>query len=289
MMAGKTARSGFSEHFLTSFDGTRLYFRRYGSVQASRTILCLAGMARSSSDYHELATLLSRRNLVICPDYRGVGRSQRPRNLGSYSPQGWLGDIRALLASLNAHKVVFIGTSFGGLLAAAMAVAAPTTVAGAVLNDIGPEFGDNALGLVSSHIGRFRRFPSLDDAVDYMKSAFPDMPARTEEEWRRITENTFREENGAYVNNWDPAIGKVLIGMRRERMDLWPLFYALARFPILAFRGEKSELLSAETFERMNRRLAGIKGVTVSDVGHAPDLAKPDWVETIEGFLEELS
>lgn len=279
----------FTEHVLTSFDGLRIYFRRYGrSTRTQPPLLCLAGMSRNCRDYHDLATRLSQLRMVVCPDYRGVGRSQYARNRHCYTPQAWIGDVRSLLAALNLHKVIVVGTSFGGILAAAMAVAMPTVLAGAVLNDIGPDLESGALGLVASHIGRQRRFAHLDQAIAYMKSTFPGMPAKTDEQWRRITKNTFRQDGNGFVTDWDPAIGRTLIGLRRRGIDLWPLFSALSRLPILAFRGEKSDLLAAETFERMQRRLSGITAITVPDVGHAPDLARPDLAGKIEAFLETL-
>ncbi|HIM42403.1 MAG TPA: alpha/beta hydrolase, partial [Rhodospirillales bacterium] len=76
---------GYRERWLTAQDGLKLYFRDYqppggvtgGGPAASATpVLCLPGVSRNSKDFAPLAQRLSQGRRVICPDYRGRGRSQ---------------------------------------------------------------------------------------------------------------------------------------------------------------------------------------------------------------------
>ncbi len=122
----------------------------------------------------------------------------------------------------------------------------------------------------------------------YLKASFPDLPAGSEERWRRIATHAFREDAGYVVNDWDPAIARALAQAVRETGDLWPLFRALARVPVLALRGETSQVLGAETLERMARELRGLECLTVPGVGHAPDLAAPEALPRVEAFLDML-
>ncbi len=280
----------YSEHHLSAFDGLRLYFRLYGGDRkAPFAVLCLAGLSRNSKDYHRLATRLAGRYPVICPDYRGIGRSGRASHWRGYSPRANLDDIRHLLATQNRHRVVVIGTSYGGLLAAAMAVAQPTVLAGAVLNDIGPDFNGGALTQVMEHVGRPRAYDDWTAAAAYLRATFPDMPADSEEDWLRIARNTFTEQDGKLVGDWDPAIVRPLPILMRDTPDAWPLFRALRRVPVLALRGESSQILSAATFARMAAEIPTVTAVTVAGVGHAPDLADPALAGRIETFLDELA
>ena len=71
-------------------------------------------------------------------------------------------------------------------------------------------------------------------------------------------------------------------------IDLWPLFGALARNPLLVVRGEKSDLLTAATAMKMQEVAPGMKLATVTGVGHAPELNEPEAVAAIDAFLDSL-
>ena len=130
---------GFSERCYTSQDGLTLYFRDYGREHRVKTpVLCLAGLTRNSNDFSRLAEQLSSDRRVICPDYRGRGKSDYDSNWRNYTSFTYMNDIRHLLSSLNLCRVFVIGTSMGGLMAMGMGAAMPTTLAGALINDVGP-------------------------------------------------------------------------------------------------------------------------------------------------------
>ena len=75
---------------------------------------------------------------MICPDYRGRGQSQYDANWSNYDPRTYIRDIQDILAALNVHRVVVVGTSLGGILGMGMAAAMPTALAAVVMNDVGP-------------------------------------------------------------------------------------------------------------------------------------------------------
>ena len=68
-------------------------------------------------------------------------------------------------------------------------------------------------------------------------------------------------------------------------VDLWPLFAALGQKPLLVVRGEKSDLLTAETAAKMQSVAPGMKLVSIPGVGHAPELSEPEAVAAIDEFL----
>jgi pimeloyl-ACP methyl ester carboxylesterase len=285
------AGDGFDERHFTAQDGLRLYFRDYGwgREQGERfAVLCLPGLARNSKDYQDLAQSLARRCRVLCPDYRGVGRSQYAPHWRAYSPQANLNDLRHLLAVTGIDRVVAIGTSYGGILAAGLAIMLPAAVRGVVLNDIGPDVAPGSLRRVLAHVGGDPRPASWVAAVDYMKRTFPHLPARDEKRWLRIAQHTFCEIGGLLRVDWDIALAKPLPGLWGEIGDLWPLFRALSRIPTLAVRGQLSDILSPHTFTRMAAEIGGLDTLTVPGVGHAPDLAEPPARGRIETFLDGI-
>ena len=84
----------YRERWVTAQDGLRLYLRDYGDPRAPGTpLLCLGGLVRNSKDYHTVALGLSQRRRVICPDYRGRGRSDHDPNWRNYRPEVYASDI----------------------------------------------------------------------------------------------------------------------------------------------------------------------------------------------------
>lgn len=267
-------------------DGLRLYYRDYGDPQSSGTpVLCLTGLTRNSHDYHKLATRLCTARRVICPDYRGRGRSAYDPDWRNYHPRTYVGDVLQLLVAANLHRVIVVGTSLGGLIAMALAVARPAALAGVVLNDVGPVIDRTGLDRIKLYIGRDHPQDDWAGAVAFVKQTLLGLGERSDADWRRIAEGTFREgADGKLHVDWDVALARPL-----ERMavipDLWPLFRALRPIPTLAFRGALSDLLTVDTFDRMQREHPALRQVTVAGVGHTPTLDEPEARHALDAFL----
>ena len=92
------------------------------------------------------------------------------------------------------------------------------------------------------------------------------------------------------VFDYDPAIADAFkMAEATPKVDMWPLFMALARKPLLVVRGELSELLRPETLERMREAAPDMKSVIVPQVGHAPMLDEPEAAAAIDSFLAGLA
>ena len=168
----------------------------------------------------------------------------------------------------------------------AMAAAMPTSLAGALLNDVGPEI--EAAGLTK--IIKFTRaempLQDWDAAVARLKTFFPNRLAQDKEDWLRMAQGTYRKRNdGAIVYDWDDAILKPILAAASDTVDLWPLFLALGKVPLVAVRGGLSDILSEPTFRRMAKVMPGLAQVTVAGVGHAPTLSEPEVLEVLDGKL----
>ena len=279
----------FRERHLSAQDGLQIFFRDYGDpLSAAPAILCLPGLTRNGLDFESLALRLSPERRVLCPDYRGRGRSQYDRNKRNYTARTDLNDMVHLLAATNTHRAVIIGSSFGGLLAMAIAVAAPAAVAGLVVNDIGPDLNETELRRLLTVLGTDRPQPNWDAAIAAAKDMFPTLAFRDPGTWRRMARNTFRKgADGLLHFDWDVAVTRAL----REGgplPDLWPLFRAVARIPVLAVRGENSVLLSPACFDRMAAEKPDLVRLTVAGTGHTPTLEEPEARVAINAFLEAL-
>lgn len=278
---------GFRECAFTSQDGLRLYYRDYGDPLSPATpVVCLGGLTRNSKDFHGLARRLSQRRRVLAPDYRGRGRSDYDPEWRRYHPRTYVEDVRHLLAATNVHRIVAVGTSMGGILAMALAVAMPTTLAGAVLNDVGAEVEFATLDAIVAFMRDTRPLAGWDEAAACLKATFPDLPAKNEDDWRAIARATYRDGgDGRLRQDWDPALVKPLLRQKESKVDLWPLFRALAPVPTLLVRGARSRVLPESLFQRMAEASPDAQRVVVPDVGHAPSLSEPEARQAIDALL----
>lgn len=278
---------GYRERFFSAQDGLELHYRDYGDPLATGApLLCLGGLARSSKDFHDLALRLYAGRRVVALDYRGRGRSGYDRDWRNYRPEVCLSDTMHLLSAAGLHRVVVCGTSFGGLLAMGLGVVMPTALAGVILNDIGPQWEAAALDRIRGYIGVAEPQPDLDAAAGLLKEIMPSLGLDGHERWRGLAEATYRlGDDGRWHKDWDVRLAKTLDG---KTPDLWAYYRSLARRPVLALRGENSDLLSPAVFRQMALVKPDLIQVTVPGVGHVPSLDEPQAEQAIDEFLARI-
>jgi pimeloyl-ACP methyl ester carboxylesterase len=109
-------------------------------------------------------------------------------------------------------------------------------------------------------------------------------------DWVKMAHRVCREENGEIRFDYDMAIAIPFeTSGPAPKIDMWPLFQALGRKPLLVVRGEISDLLSAAALEKMHAVVPDMKSVTVAGVGHAPMLDEPEAIAAIDAFLDSLN
>jgi len=270
----------------TAADGLSLAYRDYGDPLGERTpVLCLTGIQRNSKDFHKLAMRLAPRR-VLCPDYRGRGRSSYAEDWSTYRPEVYLNDVLHLLTVAGVHQVVAVGTSMGGLLTMGLSVVRPPCLKAVVLNDVGPEVDPAGLARIGASLGRQVELPDRDAAAAHLRGlyrhAYPDV---TDPQWLDHADRVFlRLDDGRYRLDYDANLGKAVAAAGKPR-DLWPLFGGLANLPVLALRGALSDVLSEATYERMAREKPDLIRVRVANRGHVPMLDEPDCAPALDEFL----
>lgn len=293
-MAQVTAAAPFRDAWAKAQDGTSLHANVYGEAVSNRCpVVCLPGLARSAADFNAFALALRARrpNQIIAIDYRGRGRSGRNPDPSRYSVPVETEDLLTLLDSLAIERAVFVGSSRGGLITLSLATIKPAMIAGIVFNDIGPELQREGLLRIKGYVGRLGPAPP-DHArgAESLRSLFErQFPALGEEDWRHWSEVTWVNGQDGLALDYDPALARNLDGIDADTSlpDLWPLFDALPHVPILAIRGEHSDLLSAETLVRMAAWRPSIATATVTGEGHTPLLHRPALVERISALVGE--
>ena len=275
----------------TSRDGLRLYARHYpvtGSLR--RPAVCMAGLTRNSRDFHDLATVLARPDEtgrdVFCLDYRGRGRSQHDPNWKNYSILVELNDALDFMTMKGLDRAAVIGTSRGGLVAMLMGVLRPTALGAVVLNDIGPVIEREGLARIVAYVGRVPLPADWQEATQLVyemnRRQFTAVHA---DEWEAIARQIFNDDNGLPAASYDPKLARAISMMDGPTPELWPQFGALAHVPLLAVRGENSDILSAKTLAEMQARHPRLATLTVRGQGHAPLLKDAASISAIATFL----
>ena len=283
---------GFASAFVTAQDGLTLHVRRYGSRHASaRSVVCVPGLARTAADFHPLATALAadRANprLVLALDYRGHGQSQYDHNPKNYAIRVALADLSSVLAAFEITSAIFVGTSFGGVLAMMLAVLPPAAVAGIILNDIGPVIELKGLVRIKHYVGKLPVPRTFEEGGEILRWWFHAQFTKLEpQDWVAFAQRTWREGHGTLVPSHDPKLARALRGLSLERLPtLWDQFDALARIPLMVIRGANSDMLARSTLNQMLARRGQLEVVVVPDQGHAPLLAEPEVIRRVAAFV----
>ena len=282
-----------SSYFFSAPDGLKLHALAAGPRASPwLPVICLPGIARTSEDFRETIDALAfdpeRPRRVLALDSRGRGLSARDPNPENYSVPVELGDVLALLDANAIERAIFIGTSRGGILTMTMSMAQPRSIAGAVLNDIGPVIDMTGLIRIKSYVGKLPKPTSYEDAIRIMQPVMASQfPGWSHADWLRYVRRTFQESVGGGVElRYDPAISAALAAVDPAvpAPPLWPQFDALPTVPLMVIRGEHSDLLSRETVAEMRARRPDLEVVEVAGQGHAPMLTEASTLGPIVRF-----
>ena len=265
-------------------DGTRLAFRDEGG---GPPVLCLAGLTRDGRDFDYLAPHVSEVRLIRL-DSRGRGGSARA-DPSTYTIPHEAADALALLDHLGLERAAILGTSRGGLIAMALATAAPERLSGACLVDIGPELGSAGIEVIMGYLGLPPPYATVEEAVAARPSVMKGFEGVPEARWREeVAKFLVVREDGTLGLPYDPRLrDAVILTGAQPAPDLWPLFEALPA-PLAAIRGANSDLLTPETFAAMRARRPDMIAAEVPGRGHVPFLDEPQSLEVIRAWISAL-
>lgn len=270
----------------TTSDGLGLAYDDRGT---GLPVLCLPGLTRNMEDFEPLMAALDRPVRFVRIDPRGRGASDRPADFMTYNLVREGQDALELLDHLGIGRAVFIGTSRGGLITMLLAPRHGGRIAGAVLNDIGPDLDPAGLGRIMEYVGRPPAARTLDAVAATLAAVMaPQFPGLGAADWRPHAARWYEERDGAVHLRYDPRLRDALIaqGGAGPGPDLWPFFEALAGRPVAVIRGANSDLLSAATLAAMQARLPGLIAATVPDRGHVPFLDEPEALAAIRCVID---
>ena len=262
----------------------RMAYREWGDPANERVLVCVHGLTRVSNDFDVLARAMAGDYRVVCPDVVGRGRSGRLADPMLYQVPTYVADMVTLLARIDAPTVHWFGTSMGALIGMVLASLPGSPIARMIVNDAGPVLGAAAIQRIGSYVGETPRFATLDEAETYIRRIAAPFGDHTDAEWRFLTEVVMRRDGDGWVRHHDPAIAVPFRSAPQTDTTLWHVYDAI-RCPLLAVRGEHSDLLSVETHAAMAARGPKAELVSIPHVGHAPTFLHDDQVAIARDFL----
>jgi pimeloyl-ACP methyl ester carboxylesterase len=263
----------------------RVVYSDWGDVQNQRVLVCVHGLTRNGRDFDTLANALSEDYRVVCPDVAGRGRSEWLPVKQDYGYPVYCADMAALIAHLRAESVDWLGTSMGGVIGMLLAATPGTPLRRLVINDIGPLIPKAALERIASYVGTDPRFDNMSALDAYIREIYAPFGPLTDAQWRGLVESSARTTaDGDIGLSYDPGIAEPLRAAPLEDIDLWTVWDAV-QCPVLLLRGQKSDVLPAETAEEMQRRGPKTTFVELPEIGHAPALMANDQIGTIRDWL----
>lgn len=281
----------YEDKYWWSNDGLRLHYRDYAGRADRPPLLCIPGLTRNARDFAPVADRLAGEWRILSVELRGRGESAYAKDPMTYVPLIYLQDIDKLLDELALPSFIGLGTSLGGIMLMLLGSTGPERMAGALINDIGPEIDATGLARIRQNMGgasahatwvHAARAIAEGDAVIY-----PDYDL---EDWIAYAKRRFRlTSQGRIVPDYDQRIAEPFrVPGGEAGVDLWPAFEAMRGMPLTLVRGELSDLLSAATAYEMKRRIPNLDVVTVPHTGHAPVLDEPEAVAAIDRLLAQV-
>jgi pimeloyl-ACP methyl ester carboxylesterase len=238
---------------------------------AGRPMLLLHGFQTVDPSARFL-DLLSRNGEVIAPSSPGFGHSSRPKDFDTVYDLVHL--YLELLDTLPGDKVTLIGFSFGGWLAAEVAVACSHRLARLVLVDpVGIKISDretpDILDIFNKSPDEVRR-RSWHDPGRFA----PDFNAMSDEELAVYARN--REALCVYA--WHPY-------MYNPQLPRW---LNRIKVPTLLIWGASDRVVTPDYGRAYSRLIPGSRFELIEGAGHHPEIERPEaFVERVSRFLEE--
>lgn len=249
-----------------------------------RPLLCVHGLARNATDFTALAEALQQERWIIAPHIVGRGSSDWLADPQHYGYPQYLADIKALMAQLNVPQIDWLGTSMGGIIGMMLAAEPDNQIGKLIINDVGPFIPLAALQRIAGYVGAQPNFPTIGEVERYLRGIYGGFGDLTDAQWQMMAEHSARPlGDNRYSLAYDPAIAHNLTTVTSD-VEFWPV-YDLINRPTLVLRGERSDILLAETAQEMTQRGPKAKLVTIAGCGHAPALMDQAQITLIRDFV----
>ncbi|CAA7613904.1 alpha/beta fold hydrolase [Magnetospirillum sp. UT-4] len=266
--------------------GLEVHVSAWGDRDAPALVMW-HGLARHGRDFDTAARHFAGRFRVLCPDTIGRGLSAwSPEPARDYTIPTYCRQALELLDQLGIERCAWVGTSMGGLVGMGLAgtEAGRHRISRLVLNDIAPRLNAAAIERIKAYVSVVPDFATMAEFEQFLRAVYVPFGALSDDEWRAMAETSARRrDNGRLSCHYDPAVMRVFADSFDD-FDMWDVYDAIS-CPVLALRGEASDLVERAVAEDMSRRGPRAELVHVQGCGHAPYLNTPGQLAVLDRFL----
>jgi len=216
---------------------------------------------------------LARTHHVIAPNHPGFGASVLPDWMGTVDDLAYL--YLDLAAQLGLQKAVLVGNSFGGWIAAEMAVRNTSRLAGLVLaSPLGIKMG----GVLDRDIVDMHAIPRSE----FLRLAWAD-PSKGEIDYTKLLDPelaaTARGRETLAVFGWKPYMHNPRLKRWLHRIDI----------PTHLLWGEQDRIIAHSYCEAWKAEIPGATLETIPSAGHFPQWEQPNaFAESVNAFTQRL-
>jgi lipase len=246
---------------------------------AASAVVCLHGLAQHGGVFAELGTTLAERgHFVVAVDLRGHGESGREP---PWDGETHLADVFETLAERKVERLIWIGHSFGGRLAAAAAVREPERSERVVLLDPGLEVPPDK-ALQGAEIDRLDwSFATVEGAVNVLLTGPSIVATPREVVVAYAREDVIQGADGRYRFRFCPSAAVVAWSEMTRPAP------AVARLPTLVVRAAVPLVYGEDQARRYEEELGDLLTTVTVPNGHNLLWESPrETIDAVTGFLE---
>jgi len=265
--------------------GLTFHYVEWGAAPAP-PLLCLHGITQTAHSWDEVAAELSGAHRVLCVDQRGHGDSDWAPD-GDYSRQTQAADLDALTDTLGLSRFILAGMSMGGINAITFTARHPEKVRALIIVDVSPEIQVRGVENIRNFI---QAADELDSFEAFVERAHQFNPRRSLDNIRsRLSHNLKQLPSGKWTWKYDKALRSPERGFQASALfNLWDDVHTI-RCPTLIIKGGESDILSAESADKLQAAIPGSRVAVVPGAGHSVMGDNPAaFVAVTRAFIEGL-
>jgi pimeloyl-ACP methyl ester carboxylesterase len=241
---------------LTEIAGTRIELIKRGSGRPLLLLHPAIGIKATDSVIDRLARSFT----VLAPSHPGFGRSELPRTMTTVDDLAYF--YLDLMEALDLRETVVAGISFGGWIAAAIAIKSTERISHLVLADaVGIKLGDR------EHRDIADIFTTKHSEADRLAYHDPTLAAV---DHTTISDDDaqimFRNREATALFAWSPYMYDPKLAGRLHRI----------RVPTLVLWGASDRIVSPDYGRAYAKLIAGAQFELIEQAGHYPHLERPD-------------